>query len=156
MGDPVRAEPGLRRVRGGARAGRSRSSVRRTRWAATPFHFPPMHVACAEELRGGPGADPAWQLVRPPASSSSGRPARTTDRRPTFEPNSLLCEDAHGADRCAGAIGCLRGRYPETADDPWQLTTAPGSSSYTMHKDEVGRPAAARLPGRLDPSSPIC
>ena len=22
-----------------------------------------------------------------------------------------------------------------TADDPWQLTTAPGSSSYTMHRD---------------------
>jgi len=23
-----------------------------------------------------------------------------------------------------------------TQDDPWQLTTAPGSSSYTMYKDE--------------------
>jgi hypothetical protein len=27
-----------------------------------------------------------------------------------------------------------------TADDPWQLTTAPGSSSYTMHKDEAADP----------------
>ena len=23
-----------------------------------------------------------------------------------------------------------------TADDPWQLTTAPGTSAYTMHRDE--------------------
>jgi hypothetical protein len=27
-----------------------------------------------------------------------------------------------------------------TADDPWQLTTAPGSSSYTMFKDEAAAP----------------
>jgi hypothetical protein len=27
-----------------------------------------------------------------------------------------------------------------TADDPWQLTTAPGSSSYTMFKDEAADP----------------
>jgi hypothetical protein len=27
-----------------------------------------------------------------------------------------------------------------TADDPWQLTTAPGSSPYTMHKDEEADP----------------
>jgi hypothetical protein len=27
-----------------------------------------------------------------------------------------------------------------TADDPWQLTTPPGSSSYTMHKDEAADP----------------
>jgi hypothetical protein len=27
-----------------------------------------------------------------------------------------------------------------TADDPWQLTTAPGSSSYTMHEDEAADP----------------
>jgi hypothetical protein len=27
-----------------------------------------------------------------------------------------------------------------TADDPWQLTTAPGSSSYTMYKDEAADP----------------
>jgi hypothetical protein len=27
-----------------------------------------------------------------------------------------------------------------TADNPWQLTTPPGSSSYTMHKDEAADP----------------
>ena len=27
-----------------------------------------------------------------------------------------------------------------TAEDPWQLTTAPGSSSYTMFKDEAADP----------------
>ena len=27
-----------------------------------------------------------------------------------------------------------------TAEDPWQLTTAPGSSSYTMHRDEAAEP----------------
>ncbi len=27
-----------------------------------------------------------------------------------------------------------------TPDDPWQLTTAPGSSSYTMFKDETADP----------------
>ena len=29
-----------------------------------------------------------------------------------------------------------------TKDDPWQLTTAPGSSSYTMYRDESADPAA--------------
>ena len=27
-----------------------------------------------------------------------------------------------------------------TKDDPWQLTTAPGSSAYTMHRDEGADP----------------
>jgi hypothetical protein len=27
-----------------------------------------------------------------------------------------------------------------TADDPWQLTTAPGSSAYTMYRDEAAEP----------------
>jgi hypothetical protein len=27
-----------------------------------------------------------------------------------------------------------------TADDPWVLTTAPGSSGYTMHRDEAADP----------------
>ena len=27
-----------------------------------------------------------------------------------------------------------------TTDDPWQLSTAPGSSSYTMYKDEAADP----------------
>ena len=29
-----------------------------------------------------------------------------------------------------------------TKDDPWQLTTAPGSSEYTMYRDEASDPAA--------------
>jgi hypothetical protein len=29
-----------------------------------------------------------------------------------------------------------------TAGDPWVLTTAPGSSGYTMYRDEVADPAA--------------
>lgn len=33
-----------------------------------------------------------------------------------------------------------------TKDDPWELTTAPGSSQYTMYRDEQGdpRPSCAR------------
>jgi len=27
-----------------------------------------------------------------------------------------------------------------TPDDPWQLTTAPGSSTYTTHRDETSDP----------------
>ena len=37
-----------------------------------------------------------------------------------------------------------------TKDDPWQLHTAPGSSEYTMYRDEDSRSAGARLPGRID------
>ena len=29
-----------------------------------------------------------------------------------------------------------------TKDDPWQLTTAPGSSEYTMYRDEASDPPA--------------
>ena len=29
-----------------------------------------------------------------------------------------------------------------TKDDPWQLTTAPGSSQYTMYRDEAAEPPA--------------
>lgn len=29
-----------------------------------------------------------------------------------------------------------------SADDPWQLTTAPGTSAYTMHRDEAADPPA--------------
>ncbi|MEO5921438.1 MAG: DUF6855 family protein [Pseudolysinimonas sp.] len=29
-----------------------------------------------------------------------------------------------------------------TKDDPWQLTTAPGSSEYTMYRDEAADPPA--------------
>jgi len=29
-----------------------------------------------------------------------------------------------------------------TKEDPWQLTTAPGTSAYTMYRDEAGDPPA--------------
>ena len=33
-----------------------------------------------------------------------------------------------------------------TKDDPWQLTTAPGTSQYTMHRDDMSRaPARVRV-----------
>jgi len=58
--------------------------------ARNAFHLPPLHLACAEELCGAPGADPTWQVVR-----TSGfelvRPGRDDlDQEPRFEPNSLL------------------------------------------------------------------
>jgi hypothetical protein len=58
--------------------------------ARNAFHLPPMHLACAEGLRGAPDADPTWEVTL-----TSGfefvRPARDDlDQRPTFQPNSLL------------------------------------------------------------------
>ena len=54
------------------------------------FHLPPMHLACAEELRGAPGADPEWQLVTT-AGFEFVRPSRDeVEDRPTFQPNSRL------------------------------------------------------------------
>ena len=58
--------------------------------ARNAFHLPPMHLACAEELRAGGDADPTWQLV-----TTSGfefvRPNREDlDQEPRFEPNSIL------------------------------------------------------------------
>lgn len=54
------------------------------------FHAPPLHRSCADDLLRAVGADPSWQAV-----ATSGfefvRPAREdADRRPTFQPNSLL------------------------------------------------------------------
>jgi hypothetical protein len=58
--------------------------------ARNAFHLPPMHGACAEELRRAPGSDPRWQAV-----TTSGfefvRPGRDeVEDRPVFCPNSLL------------------------------------------------------------------
>ena len=54
------------------------------------FHAPPLHTGCADELRGMPGADPTWQTVTT-AGFEFVRPGREDDdRRPTFQPNSLL------------------------------------------------------------------
>lgn len=58
--------------------------------ARNAFRAPPLHSGCAEQLRAWPGADPAWQSVAT-AGFEFVRPAREdTDRRPTFQPNSLL------------------------------------------------------------------
>jgi hypothetical protein len=51
------------------------------------FHAPPLHLECATELRG---ERPDWELVTT-AGFEFVRPAREDlDRRPRFEPNSLL------------------------------------------------------------------
>ena len=58
--------------------------------ARNALHLPPMHLDCAEELLGAPGADPAWQLVTT-AGFEFVRPSRDEiEDRPTFQPNSLL------------------------------------------------------------------
>ena len=72
------------------------------------FHFPPSHLACAElllEAYAGTRHTPvlgqaeglaAWVLVTT-ASFEFVRPSREDlDRRPTFQPNSLLSERAVG------------------------------------------------------------
>ena len=67
------------------------------------FHFPPTHLSCAEQLLaayagvgvgvlGQESAVDSWVLVTT-ASFEFVRPGRdAVDRRPTFEPNSLLEE----------------------------------------------------------------
>jgi hypothetical protein len=55
------------------------------------YHLPPMHLDCAEGLRG--------QVVESELVSTAGfefvRPGREDeDRRPTFRPNSLLHDHA--------------------------------------------------------------
>ena len=58
--------------------------------ARNAFHLPPMHVECAESLRRTPDADTSWQVTLT-AGFEFVRPAREDeDRRPTFQPNSLL------------------------------------------------------------------
>ena len=58
--------------------------------ARNAFHAPPLHSACADELLRDPGADPAWQVVTT-AGFEFVRPGREDDdRRPTFQPNSLM------------------------------------------------------------------
>ena len=60
--------------------------------ARNAFHLPPMHEACANELRHTPGADPAWTLVTT-AGFEFVRPSRDeVEDRPTFQPNSLLAD----------------------------------------------------------------
>ncbi len=54
------------------------------------FHLPPLHAGCAEALLRAPDADPAWSVTLT-AGFEFVRPASgDEDRRPRFEPNSLL------------------------------------------------------------------
>ncbi len=54
------------------------------------FHAPPLHERCATSLPSWAGADPGWHSVRT-AGFEFVRPVREdVDRRPTFQPNSLL------------------------------------------------------------------
>lgn len=58
--------------------------------ARNAFHAPPLHGDCADALLRDPGADPEWEIVTT-AGFEFVRPSREDeDRRPTFQPNSLL------------------------------------------------------------------
>ncbi len=98
------------------------------------FHAPPLHVRVRRRPPRSPGADPDWQLVTT-AGFEFVRPAREdADRRPTFQPNSLLWPapvDGTG-----------------TSDDPWQLHHRAGELVVHDVQGRGRRPAAARLPGR--------
>jgi hypothetical protein len=54
------------------------------------FHQPPLHAHCAEDLRRLPGADPEWQVVTTAGFEFVRAGREDEDRRPTFQPNSLL------------------------------------------------------------------
>ena len=90
-GHPVRAEPDLRGVR---RAPRPPDRVRRHAARGRPQRLPPPAAARrrarAELAAGWPAADPDWRIVTT-AGFEFVRPGREDDdRRPTFQPNSLL------------------------------------------------------------------
>jgi hypothetical protein len=58
--------------------------------AGNAFHLPPLHRGCADEFRRTTREDPHWQVVET-AGFEFVRPAKEDlDRRPRFEPNSLL------------------------------------------------------------------
>lgn len=58
--------------------------------ARNAFHLPPMHPACADELRHLPGADPEWELVTTSGFEFVRSAREDLDQEPRFEPNSLL------------------------------------------------------------------
>lgn len=58
--------------------------------ARNAFHLPPMHVGCAEDLRATPTADPTWQITLTAGFEFVRPNPDDLDRRPRFEPNSLL------------------------------------------------------------------
>ncbi|NYJ00017.1 hypothetical protein HNR19_000715 [Nocardioides thalensis] len=60
--------------------------------ARNAFHVPPLHAGCADDLLRAPGSDPSWEAVAT-AGFEFVRPQREdVDRRPTFQPNSLLSD----------------------------------------------------------------
>ena len=69
------------------------------------------------------------------------RPRKTSKRRKNAGNHSVTVTSALRIGRAAMAAG--------TKDDPWELTTPPGSSAYTMYRDDDTDPPA-RVPGRLD------
>ena len=78
-------------------AGCGRSLGRPVAFLGTPvevgrnaFHCPPMHVACAEDVRGLAGADPEWQITLTSGFEFVRPDREDVDKRPTFQPNSLL------------------------------------------------------------------
>jgi hypothetical protein len=64
--------------------------------ARNAFHLPPMHLRCAEELQRAPGADPGWRLVTTAGFEFVRAGREQLDRRPTFQPNSVLEERSVG------------------------------------------------------------
>ncbi len=54
------------------------------------YHQPPLHASCAVELCGMAGADPDWRTVTTAGFEFVRAGREDDDRRPTFQPNSLL------------------------------------------------------------------
>ncbi len=54
------------------------------------FHAPPLHAECAAELLAWSGADPTWEVVTTAGFEYIRAAKHDRDRRPTFEPYTLL------------------------------------------------------------------
>lgn len=54
------------------------------------FHCPPLHASCASALCGRADADPSWRIVTTAGFEFVRPTSEDLDRRPRFEPNSLL------------------------------------------------------------------
>ncbi len=130
LGDPVRAVADLRRLRDVAGPARWSSSVRRTRWPATPSTCRRCTWPAPTSCSARPDADPAL------AAGHDGRlrvrPARRARTSTAAEVRAELAALTRSNAVPRGEYGCRAWTGAGTADDPWQLTTAPGSSSYTM------------------------
>ncbi|SDD58075.1 hypothetical protein [Nocardioides lianchengensis] len=64
--------------------------------AHNALHLPPMHAGCADAHRRTTAADPAWQVVLTAGFEFVRAAKEDDDRRPTFQPNSLLPADSGG------------------------------------------------------------